>query len=222
MLRKLEGKVAVVTGASNGIGAAIAKALAERRRGGGRESCVQQAGHRPRGGGEYRRWGQGDHRTGRRLEAGAQAVRPQRPRPLADDEGSRRAHGPLRAAASSTSAREGAPCARQIRASTPRRRWRSTRSPACWRKSSAQILLRFDAEPPDVDQVLRLPAVDVVLGHAALGELLPAIVLPRGQGTEQRVAPDLLVAARVVDLVELVAAAELAADRVPQELHELD
>src|SRR5262245_40184631 len=86
----------------------------------------------------------------------------------------------------------------------------------------AVILLRFDAEPLDVDPVLRLPAVDVVLGHAALGELLPAIVLPRGERAEQRVAPDLLVAAGVVDLVELVAAAELCADGVPQELHQLD
>ena len=39
---------------------------------------------------------------------------------------------------------------------------------------------------------------------------------------KQRVAADLLVAAGVVDLVELVAAAELGADRVPQELHQLD
>src|SRR5262249_60950064 len=78
------------------------------------------------------------------------------------------------------------------------------------------------AESVRVGQVLRLPAVDVVLAHAALGELLPAVVLARGEGTEQGVAADLLVAARVVDLVELVPAAELGADRVPQKLHELD
>src|SRR2546428_5006661 len=73
-----------------------------------------------------------------------------------------------------------------------------------------------------VDQVLRLPPVEIVLRHAGLGELLPALVLARGDGAEERVAPDLLVAAGVVDLVELVPAPELGPDRVPQELHELD
>src|SRR5262245_3263715 len=78
------------------------------------------------------------------------------------------------------------------------------------------------AQAVGVDQVLRLPPVEVVLGHARLGELLPAIVLARGQRPEERVAPDLLVASRVVDLVQLVPASELAPDRVPQELHQLD
>jgi Phage integrase family len=52
------------------------------------------------------------------------------------------------------------------------------------------------AEPAGVDQVLRLPPVQVVLGHARLGKVLPAVVLAGGEGAEQRVAPDLLVAAR--------------------------
>src|SRR5207245_10617496 len=78
------------------------------------------------------------------------------------------------------------------------------------------------AEPADVDQVLRLPPVQIVLGHAALSELLPPIVLARGERTEQRVAPDLFVAAGVIDLVELVATAELGADSVPPDLHELE
>src|SRR5947207_7384455 len=78
------------------------------------------------------------------------------------------------------------------------------------------------AHPVRVDEVLGRPAVQVVLGLARLGELLPALVLARRERAEQGVAPDLLVAARVVDLVELVAPAELAADRVPQELHQLD
>src|SRR5262245_14066912 len=73
-----------------------------------------------------------------------------------------------------------------------------------------------------IDEVLGRPALQVVLRHARLGELLPAIVLPGGERPEQRVAPDLLVASGVVDLVQLVAAAELAADRIPQELHQLD
>src|SRR5215468_7655071 len=73
-----------------------------------------------------------------------------------------------------------------------------------------------------VDEILGRPAVQVVLGHARLRELLPAVVLSRRQRAEERVAADLLVAARVVDLIELVAAAELAADGVPEELHQLD
>src|SRR5262249_52366047 len=77
------------------------------------------------------------------------------------------------------------------------------------------------ANPAHVDEVLRLPPVDVVLGHAALGEVLPAIVLARGERAEQRIAADLLVAARGIDLVQLVPAAELGSDRVRQELHQL-
>src|SRR5215510_15976380 len=78
------------------------------------------------------------------------------------------------------------------------------------------------AGPGRVDQILDRPPVKVVLRHAGLGELLPAVVLTGAQGAEQGVAPDLLVAAGVVDLIELVAAAELGANGVPQELHELD
>src|SRR6266446_10078078 len=88
--------------------------------------------------------------------------------------------------------------------------------------SSMSPLSARRAEPADVDEILHLPPVQIVLGHAALGELLPAIVLAGGERAEERVAPDLLVAAGVVDLVELVPAAELGADRVPQELHDLD
>src|SRR4030095_3526667 len=70
-------------------------------------------------------------------------------------------------------------------------------------------------------EVLRRPAVEVVLGHARLRELLEPVVLARRERAGERVAPDLLVASREVDFVELVAAAELAAHGVPQELHEL-
>src|SRR6267142_3400855 len=72
------------------------------------------------------------------------------------------------------------------------------------------------------DQIGRGPAVEIVLRHALLRESPelrgPAAVLghlPRDQA-------DGLGSARVVPLVQLVAAAELGADRVPQELHELD
>src|SRR5437867_9632812 len=52
------------------------------------------------------------------------------------------------------------------------------------------------AESARVDEVLRLPPVQIVLGHARLGELLPAVVLAGGERAEQRVASDLFVAAR--------------------------
>src|SRR5215471_18356148 len=78
------------------------------------------------------------------------------------------------------------------------------------------------ARPRSVDQVLGRPPVEVVLRHAGLRELFPSVVLTRGERAEQRVAADLLVAAGVIDLVELVAAPELGSHRVPQELHELD
>src|SRR5215471_4454110 len=73
-----------------------------------------------------------------------------------------------------------------------------------------------------VDEVSSRPAIEVVFGHARLGELFPAVVLAGRERPEESVAPDLFVAARIVDLVELVPAGELGADRVPQELHELD
>src|SRR5215471_14030213 len=71
------------------------------------------------------------------------------------------------------------------------------------------------ARPRCIDQILGGPPVEVVLRHAGLRELLPAVVLPGGEGTEQGVAADLLVAAGIVDLVELVAATELGAHGVP-------
>src|SRR5215470_2364344 len=78
------------------------------------------------------------------------------------------------------------------------------------------------ARPRCIDQILGGPAVEIVLRHARLRELLPAVVLTRGERAEQGVAADLLVAAGVVDLVELMAATELGSHGVPQELHELD
>src|SRR5262249_43770734 len=97
------------------------------------------------------------------------------------------------------------------------RRTRAPESPSPLTAESAQCAVRLRRH-----EVLCRPPVEVVLRHARLRELLPAVVLARGQRAEERVAADLLVAARVVDLVELVAAAELGADRVPQELHQLD
>src|SRR5438876_9956365 len=86
-----------------------------------------------------------------------------------------------------------------------------------WRLTSPQ-----HADIVGVDEVGDGPAVGVVFGHAGIGERLPALGLARMLCAQEREAPDLLVAARVVDLVEFVAGTELAADRVPQELHQLD
>src|SRR5215475_11789387 len=97
-----------------------------------------------------------------------------------------------------------------------RRRWRA-RVAAPYQPGSTEC-----AGSRSIHQILRRPSVEVVLRHARLGEPLPAVVLSGSEGAEQGVAPDFLVAARVVDLVQLVAAAELRPDRVPQELHQLD
>src|SRR5712692_2908064 len=78
------------------------------------------------------------------------------------------------------------------------------------------------AEPARVHQILGRPPVEVVLRHACLRELLPAIVLAGGESPEQGVPPDLSMAAGVVDLVQFVPPAELGADRDPQQLHQLD
>src|SRR5262245_14269903 len=66
------------------------------------------------------------------------------------------------------------------------------------------------------------PAVLVVIGHAALGEGLHLLERAGSLRLLQSKQADQLVAAGIVHLVELVAGAELAADCIPQELHDLD
>src|SRR5215472_14197798 len=66
------------------------------------------------------------------------------------------------------------------------------------------------------------PAVLVVVGHAVLGQPDHAVERARGARVPHRLDADVLVVAGVVALVELVAGTELGADRVPQELHDLD
>src|SRR5262249_5437226 len=60
------------------------------------------------------------------------------------------------------------------------------------------------------------PAVLVVVGHAVLGQPDHAIERARGARIPHRLDADVLVVAGVVALVELVAGAELGADRGPQ------
>ena len=78
------------------------------------------------------------------------------------------------------------------------------------------------AELTWIGQIGHLPAVQVVLGHALLGESLEFIGIAGGLCAEQAVAADLLGRAAVVDFVKLVAAAELARQTVPQQLEQLD
>src|SRR6185369_13943817 len=73
-----------------------------------------------------------------------------------------------------------------------------------------------------VDEVGRRPAVEIVLGHAPLGEVAEALGGAAAVGHLPGDEPHGLGGARIISLVELVAAAELRAHRVPQQLHELD
>src|SRR4051794_36531509 len=75
--------------------------------------------------------------------------------------------------------------------------------------------LTQDADVVRVDEVRCGPAVQVVFRHAGIGERLPLCRLPRRIRAQNREASDLLVTTGVVDLVQLVARAKLAADRVP-------
>src|SRR5471032_3091381 len=78
------------------------------------------------------------------------------------------------------------------------------------------------AERAGIGEIWDRPAVEIVFGHALLGEALEAGGVARRLGAEQAIAPNLLGRAGIIDLVELVAAAEFGADRVPQQLEQLD
>src|SRR5688572_2272795 len=69
-----------------------------------------------------------------------------------------------------------------------------------------------------IDHVLCNPAVEVVFGHALLREPLVTGRRTGHVGDQQRLETDALVVAEVVALIQLVAAAELAADRIPHQL----
>src|ERR1700736_4479782 len=78
------------------------------------------------------------------------------------------------------------------------------------------------AELAWIAEIGDLPAIQVVLGHALLGEALEFVGIAGGLCAEQAVAPDRLGRAAVVDFVKLVPAAELARQTVPQQLQKLD
>ena len=66
------------------------------------------------------------------------------------------------------------------------------------------------AELAWIAEIGDLPAIQIVLGHALLGESLEFIGIAGGLCAEQAVAPDLFGRPTVVDFVKLVPAAELA------------
>src|SRR5262245_12913149 len=66
------------------------------------------------------------------------------------------------------------------------------------------------------------PAVLIVISKALLGERDHATQGARAARMPQRLDANVLVIAGIVGFVEAVAATELAADRVPQQLHDLD
>src|SRR4030095_63630 len=85
-----------------------------------------------------------------------------------------------------------------------------------------------DAGNARIGDVIRIetgsvaPAVLVVIGQALLGEPDHAVERAARARVPHRLDADVLVVAGVVHLVELVAAAELGAHRVPKKLHHLD
>src|SRR5437016_1964587 len=91
-------------------------------------------------------------------------------------------------------------------------------------------LLRRAGDPgaAGVGDIIRIeprsadPAVLVVFGEALLRERDHPIERARGARAPHRLDADVLVVAGVVPLVELMAPAELAADRIPEKLHHLD
>src|SRR6266550_3204637 len=105
--------------------------------------------------------------------------------------------------------------------------------PTVWRNARESIMSKggvgaglktrpYSTDIVRVDEIRYRPAVQVVLGHALLGESLVLRACPRELGDHQRLEADALVIAEVVAFVQLVAAAELGAERIPHQLHHLD
>src|SRR6516225_3527701 len=77
------------------------------------------------------------------------------------------------------------------------------------------------AEFARIAEVGHLPAAEIVLRHALLGEALELVGVAGGLRAEQAIAADFLGRAAVVDLIELVPPAELARQAIPQQLEQL-
>src|SRR5208282_447619 len=78
------------------------------------------------------------------------------------------------------------------------------------------------AELAGIGQIRHFPAVEIVLRHTILGEALEALGIAGRLRAEQAIAADFFGRAAVIDLVELVPAAEFRRQTVPEQLHQLD
>src|SRR6266849_1293166 len=98
--------------------------------------------------------------------------------------------------------------------------WRSVRRNR--RSRSHAFAQHVIAEFAGICEIGHAPAVDAVFGHALLGKSLEPVRIAGGLGAEQAVAADFLGRAAIVDLVELMPAAEFTCHAVPQKLEKLD
>src|SRR6266511_553205 len=79
----------------------------------------------------------------------------------------------------------------------------------------------YDTDVVRVDEVGHSPAVQVVLTHALLDKPLTGICHAIRHRREQHFHTNVLVVAGIIAIVQLMTSTELAADGIPQELHEL-
>src|ERR1700730_2854330 len=82
--------------------------------------------------------------------------------------------------------------------------------------------LHYNIDVVRIDQIGYGPAVEIVFRHALLSKTLVFGGLPEHVGCHQDFETNALVIAKVITLIEFMPTAELAAHRVPQQLHELD
>src|SRR5579871_4792726 len=78
------------------------------------------------------------------------------------------------------------------------------------------------AEFAGVGQIRYLPTVEVVFRHAVLGKTFEAIGVAGSLCSKQAIPADFLGRTAIVDFIEFVPSAELAADAIPKQLEELD
>src|SRR5580704_9929963 len=101
---------------------------------------------------------------------------------------------------------------------------RNCRVSICTNDEDAQSLaavLHYNTNIVGIDQIGHGPAIQVILGHALLGETLVLGGLSQLIGHHQGFKANAFVVAEVVALVKLVPAAKLSAHGVPHQLHQL-
>src|SRR5687768_10204829 len=100
------------------------------------------------------------------------------------------------------------------RAGTERRRPPTSLMRSSWSDPSfgAGLAHHVIAQLAWIGEIRHAPAVEVVLGHALLGESLEPVGVAGRHGAEERIPADFFGRTAVVDLVELVPCAELRSD----------